>query len=482
MRAKCQLFVVAIIVVLTISIAQAGSWVDDWLTSSTVASPGYFAGSQRGYYNAGSFQARWPGNGVTYPITVTPPKIKAGCGGISVFMGGFSFMNAQYLVQKLQAILANAPAVAFNLALHTLCTPCENIMSKMEQLSDALNHLQLDACKLSQMAVAKVYTGLGGEDATQKGLADRSFTMETGLNDLYESVQGSQDAAGGAQMHSDSELLSGCPADIVNVFGFPGTVLGNMAAYLGIDPQHINFARGLFGDIGIIQHPNAAGVQIFTYYYIDPCDQNPKEKNALMDAFLNNQVYSKTVVPSTGAETCAIVSTNSLVSQVQSNLDSAIIKMQTKTTLSSAETDLMDRVPLPVYNILKTAIATGSVASTEGSISGAVSKYYIYAMVRDLLDEAWNVANAAKQVNDKQSSGSQGTCQLDVFSSGVQILNLLMLPKFKDAVKELEGTKNTALDEIETNVSLALKFEQYQKQAQSKLSSMFLPSMGNGSK
>ncbi len=482
MRGKYQFIVVAIIVVLNINIAQAGSWVDDWLTSSTVASPGYFAGSQRGYYNAGSFQARWPGNGVTYPITVTPPKIKSGCGGISIFMGGFSFMNAQYLVQKLQAILANAPAVAFNLALHTLCTPCENIMSKMEQLSDALNHLQLDACKLSQMAVAQVYTGLGGQDAAQKGLADKSFATETGLTDLYNAVQDSQNAAGSSQLTPDADLIASCPPDIVNVFGSPGTVFGNMGAYLGIDPQHINLARGIFGDIGIIQHPNDAGIPVFTYYLIDRCDQNSNEMNTMMDAFVNSVVWSKTIDPSTGGETCALVSTVSLADQVQTNLSSAITAMQNHTGLTSAESDLMDRVPLPVYNILKVAIATGSVASTQGSISGAVSKYYIYAMIRDLLDQTWNIANAAKQVVDKKGSGSYGTCQYDVFSPGVQILNSFILPKFKEAVKSLENTKNQALTEIETNVSLALKFEQYQKQAQSKLSSMFLPSMGNGSK
>lgn len=482
MKIIYRLLTVAIIVVLNVNAVQAGGWVDDWVSSSTVASPGYFAGSQRGYYNAGSFQARWPGNGTVYPVTVQPPHIKSGCGGIDIFMGGFSFMNAQYLVQKLQAILANAPALAFNLALHTLCTPCENIMAKMEQLSDALNHLQLDACKMSKMAVAQVYTGLGGQDAEQKGLADKSFATETGLTDLFHTVQSNQNASGSSQLTPDASLIASCPPDIVNVFGSPGTVLGNMGAYLGIDQQHIDLARGLFGDIAVIQHANAGGVPVFTFVLIDRCAQNSAEMNTMMDAFVNSVVWSKTIDSSNGGQTCTLVSTTSLTDQVQTHLSTAITKMQNKTSLSTAESDLMERVPLPVYNILKTAITTGSVASAQGSISGAVSKYYVYAMIRDLLDETSNIANTAKQVIDMKGSGSYGSCQYDVFNPGVQQLNTFILPKFKEAVRSLEGTKNQALAEIETNVSLALKFQEYQKQAQSKLSSMFLPSMGNGSR
>jgi conjugative transfer pilus assembly protein TraH len=455
--------------------ASAGSWIDDWLTSSTVSQPGYFSGSQRGYYTAGSFQARWPGTGVVYPVTVTPPKIKAGCGGINIFMGGFSFMNAQYLVQKLQAILANAPAVAFNLALHTLCTPCENIMSKMEQLSDALNHLQLDACKLSQMAVAKVYTGLGGEDAGEKGLADKSYMQETGMSDLFHAAQSLEDASGGAQTLPDSTLLSGCPADIVNVFGTPGTVLQNMALYLQVSQQHIDFARGIIGDVAIQNTVNAAGAQTLNFHWMPRCKDNPNDYKSLMESIEANNVYSKSAT-----EQC--VQVTSMIDQIKTTLDSVITKMENSQSLSQSETDLLNRLPLPIHNIFKTAIATNSIASTEASLADAISKYYIYAMIRDLFDEVWSVANQAREVNDKQRSGSQGSCQYAVIDNGVYLLNNNMVPELKSALTGLQGAYQAAMKEIETNVSLALKFQQYEKQANSRLSSMFLPALGTRSR
>lgn len=130
----------------------SAEWVDDWLTQRTTTSPNYFSGQQRGYYSGGSFSARWP-NSVDYPITVEMPRIKSGCGGIDVFMGGFSFMNTDYLVDKLQGILSGTASVAFDLGLKTLCEQCSNTIKNFEALSDKLNSMQIDECAAAKELV-----------------------------------------------------------------------------------------------------------------------------------------------------------------------------------------------------------------------------------------------------------------------------------------------------------------------------------------
>ena len=108
------------------TVARAG-FVDDWITQKAETSPGYFEGQKRGYFTGGSFSARWPQTR-DYLMSFEPPRLKFGCGGIDAFMGGFSFMNFEYLVQKLQRILQAAPAAAFDLALKNLCEPCSNVI------------------------------------------------------------------------------------------------------------------------------------------------------------------------------------------------------------------------------------------------------------------------------------------------------------------------------------------------------------------
>ncbi|MCP4339036.1 MAG: hypothetical protein GY799_09170, partial [Desulfobulbaceae bacterium] len=109
-RNKLKIIAVTSVIFLSPPVIGSAAWVDDWLQQKTTTSPNHFSGQQRGYYSGGSFNARWP-NTSTYPVTVEMPRVKSGCGGIDVFMGGFSFMNTDYLVDKLQGILTNAAAV-----------------------------------------------------------------------------------------------------------------------------------------------------------------------------------------------------------------------------------------------------------------------------------------------------------------------------------------------------------------------------------
>ena len=70
----------------------SAGWVDDWIDQKVETSPGYFEGQKRGYYTGGGFSARWNLQN-DYLWSVTPPRLKTGCGGIDAFMGGFSFLD-----------------------------------------------------------------------------------------------------------------------------------------------------------------------------------------------------------------------------------------------------------------------------------------------------------------------------------------------------------------------------------------------------
>ncbi len=87
---KLNVIVTVMVTMLLLPVTAPAAWVDDWLQQKTTTSPDYFAGQQRGYYSGGSFSARWP-HKKDYPVTVEMPRVKSGCGGIDVFMGGFSF-------------------------------------------------------------------------------------------------------------------------------------------------------------------------------------------------------------------------------------------------------------------------------------------------------------------------------------------------------------------------------------------------------
>ena len=118
---------IALVVVLVVSMVSARAFstpMDDYLQQTldaiTTLAPKAYQTQERGYFIGGSASIRVP-NEYIQPFSLTPPQIRAGCGGIDIVMGGFSYLGFDYLVQKLQSILQEAPAFAFQLALHTLC-------------------------------------------------------------------------------------------------------------------------------------------------------------------------------------------------------------------------------------------------------------------------------------------------------------------------------------------------------------------------
>ena len=116
------------------------------------------------------------------------PRFKVGCGGIDLFMGGFSFLNVNYLVQKFQKILQAAPAMAFDLALSTLCQQCSNIMKSLEALANELNGLQMNDCHDAKVLSAKLVSPFT-DNPKIKAEAQQDFSLETGLTDIYNDIQ-----------------------------------------------------------------------------------------------------------------------------------------------------------------------------------------------------------------------------------------------------------------------------------------------------
>lgn len=108
-----------------------------------------YIGQRRGVVSLGSVEAR---SRIVNPqlVSFTPPSIKAGCGGISLFGGSFSFINAQQLQELMRAIAQNAAGYAFGLALEAMCPTCAQEMKRLQKIIQELNGKLGDSCSLAK--------------------------------------------------------------------------------------------------------------------------------------------------------------------------------------------------------------------------------------------------------------------------------------------------------------------------------------------
>jgi hypothetical protein len=126
--------------------AEARNWFDRFGNSVVTHRDSAWSSQRQGHYAAGGFSVRMAIDR-TPLFTITPPRFQVGCGGIDAFWGGFSFLNAEWLIQKLRNIMQAAPMYAFQMALQTLCPACAELLATLEAIANQLNSLALDDCE-----------------------------------------------------------------------------------------------------------------------------------------------------------------------------------------------------------------------------------------------------------------------------------------------------------------------------------------------
>ena len=155
--------------------------------------PSYVRGPGSTYLSFGAFRTFVPRH--TYQLlSITPPSFRATCGGIDVFMGGFSFINLDQFPQMLQQIMSSAAGYFFQLAMEQLCPTCANVLSIMRHAAQLANKFALDSCAaghmLAKSAVDAIFANAQQETIERKREENNKSFLEN-LNDFMNKIANS---------------------------------------------------------------------------------------------------------------------------------------------------------------------------------------------------------------------------------------------------------------------------------------------------
>lgn len=150
---------------------------------SNVTSPGAYQSQTRGGFVMGSIAARAPIRQMNI-VAFDPPRINAGCGGIDMFGGSFSFINADQLVSLFRTIATNAVGALFYMGIQKIQPDLANLMSKFQSLVHALNLGNKNTCAIANNLVKMAFDP--GSQAT-KAATDAAGTksITAAANDLF---------------------------------------------------------------------------------------------------------------------------------------------------------------------------------------------------------------------------------------------------------------------------------------------------------
>lgn len=164
----------------------------------------------KGFY-AGSMSIRSPGRAFEV-VQFAAPKIDAGCGGIDIFFGSFSFINGAQFEQLIRAIAANAVGYAVKLAITSMCNPCGAVLEKLEEAIRELNALAKNTCAIAKQSPAQTMDKImesGRKIGEALSVAANRIADSTAASNKSHSEPPSKTATGGDENVANSNPVLG---------------------------------------------------------------------------------------------------------------------------------------------------------------------------------------------------------------------------------------------------------------------------------
>ena len=352
---------------------------------------------ERHYYWGGGIRLRTPNMNIT-PFILRAPRIDAGCAGLDIVFGGFSFLNFEYLVQFLERTLQAAPAFAFSMALNALCDSCEGILNKLNSLANQINSMNLNSCQAAQLIGSKIGQWAGSilrED------------VETGKDDSW--LDAIKDKLGSFNRLVSSWLQnlgnSGCSStDCIikkifdpndNTSTFMKKVLEK--TYFG-DSEYVYMARALFGDIKVFKPQGTNDEHGFVVKTYSPTIQYGNIRNFVKNMIYGTETrgdfcgntfqYTSFDVDSNGRETRRDYTSDTFCSVVKSRLESIVNKLKSRSPLSDDEKAFLAAFRVPAYRILNvTSIEPVLMEAVANDLVGLLGAELTYTFLSELARE-----------------------------------------------------------------------------------------------
>ena len=115
----------------------------------------------------GSASVRFPVQNFN-SISFDPPRINAGCSGIDMYMGSFSFINSEQLKTMLRAFAQGAVGYAFKTAIRAICGSCMATLDDLQAITQRMNTLGKNTCALSKLAADTLTNKFGAQEKADK--------------------------------------------------------------------------------------------------------------------------------------------------------------------------------------------------------------------------------------------------------------------------------------------------------------------------
>ncbi|MFZ5593751.1 MAG: conjugal transfer protein TraH [Pseudomonadota bacterium] len=428
---------------------------------SSFSGAALYQGQSANYFSGGGFSARAPIRNFNL-VSVQAPSIRAGCGGIDLFAGGFSFINATQLITMLKNIGSSALGYAFKLAIDTISPKIGGVLDQMQTYAAAINNQSINTCQAGMELVKGTLMVTGAQQSMCEKMANSSGKAKDAAEARF--LCQDQTYANSILGQANAGTLTGGTVSAAEQQKAAASVIGNVVwqgmmddAYLKADKEFARMLMSITGTV-VLPKPAASGgapepnpwPQIVSFRTLLNASAGVKEK---IYKCLDNDVECMVLDHED-------VDLGNIRKQVQQDLAAVVSKIATDTgsttvTLTASQEALLARTGLPVAQLIQVA------ADINGDLAGAIVMPYSEAIVADMLysymKSATDIARAALQ---RSNAGSQDWRES-------------LTAQMNAAVAEAQAERNTRINQAGGMADVIEKIMLLQR----KLAASFSPTM-----
>jgi conjugative transfer pilus assembly protein TraH len=335
---------------------------DDAGVRANVTGPSAFQGQSAGYYSGGNVWTRFPQKSIQ-PFNLQLPHARAGCGGIDLFAGSFSFINTAELVAMLKATANNAIGFAFQLAIDAISPQISGVIKDMSQKVQQLNQMNISSCETAQGLVGGLWPKM---ETTRSTICEAVGNSQGLFSDWAASRQGCNNGDKRDETikaNSNPEMQSQLIGENHN---FTWDILNKAPQFAGYDQQFKEMVMTIIGTVVTKPSPDKTKGTIINRF--GPGDDSIVE--ALLDgtqgaAAVKILKCNDTDCLDVGDQTLTIANAQAIRPRVKALIVSMATAVKNDTPIGAAEKTLLNVASLPIYKIL--AVQTAARADIVGS-------------------------------------------------------------------------------------------------------------------
>jgi len=438
--------------------ANVGQELNDFFNSvggaANVNGPAAYNGQSAGYYTGGSVWARSPQKNIN-PVNIQLPSVKAGCGGIDLFAGSFSFINADEFIAMLKATASNALGFAFQLAIKSISPQIAATIEELSQKAQQLNQFNMSSCEAAQGLVA----GLWGKNQGRDSEVCKAIANSQGwATDWAKSRQDCNAGGQQAEMANKNKDKEGLPAG-------PHNYTWDMLAksYPSFDKDFREYLMTLVGTIVYTPAENGTGSP--TYAYFGQGDR------AIMTALLDGGANAKVLSCDTSDAcmkptftTLNISEAQALKPRVTAMIQSMLNKVRSNDALSAEEIGLLGATSIPLYKIITVNAAAQLGGMSPGDVDN-LAEIVAVDMLETLLKQFYGYVSqgASSFQNADEETLTQWRQQIRGVEQNLQSETTSLSQRLQRTQMVLDRTvwlERTLRNSMSPQMSAALNFSQ----------------------